>query len=122
LAVEGDSNSVGGDTGGPGTGNGAGGFGGGPGTGDAGDPVLAEIRRRIEQSKRYPMQARAQHVEGRVGVRFHIQPDGRLSDVRVTRSSGIPILDEAAIQAVQHSAPLPYYEHPIDLSLAFRLR
>lgn len=98
------------------------GMGSGPGTGASGNPVLAEIRRRIEQSKRYPMQARAQHVEGKVGVQFLIQPNGQVSNVRVTLPSGAPVLDEAAIQAVQHSAPLPYYEYPIDLSLAFRLR
>ncbi len=94
----------------------------GSGTGGAGNPILAEIRRRIEQSKRYPAQARAQHIEGKVGVQFLIQSDGRVENVRVTRSSGAPVLDEAAIQAVRHSAPLPFYGGAIDLSLAFHLR
>lgn len=92
------------------------------GGGGAGNPVLAEIRRRIELSKRYPTQAREQHIEGKVGVRFLIQSNGQVDNVQVTRSSGASVLDEAAIQAVHHSAPLPYYENPIDLSLAFHLR
>lgn len=103
------------------TGSGTG-IGNGSGTGGAGNPVLTEIRRRIEQSKRYPSQAREQHVEGKVGVQFRIQSNGQVQNVRITHSSGTPILDDAAVQAVQHSAPLPYYENTIDLSLAFRLR
>lgn len=122
LAVESASNASGGDASRTGTGNSPGGVGAGSGTGGAGDPVLAEIRRRIEQAKRYPSQAREQHIEGKVGVRFLIQSNGQVADVKVTRSSGTSVLDAAAVQAVQHSAPLPFYEHPIDLSLAFRLR
>lgn len=95
---------------------------GGSGHGSAGNPILAEIRRRIESAKRYPMRAREQNIEGKVGVHFLIQSNGRVDGVRVTRSSGSRILDDAAIQAVQHSAPLPYYEKPIEFSLGFHLR
>lgn len=94
----------------------------GDNAGSAGNPILAEIRRRIERAKRYPVQAREQHIEGRVGLRFSIQNDGRVSELQVTQSSGSAVLDQAAILAVQHSAPLPHYGFPIDLSLAFRLR
>lgn len=100
---------------GPGAGNGS-------GHGGAGNPILAEIRRRIEQAKRYPNPARQQHLEGKVGLHFLIQSNGQVGTVRITRSSGAPILDDAAIQAVRHSAPLPYYEGPIEFSLGFHLR
>lgn len=100
---------------GPGAGNGS-------GHGGAGNPILAEIRRRIEQAKRYPNPAREQHLEGKVGLHFLIQSNGQVGTVRITRSSGTPILDDAAIQAVRHSAPLPYYEGPVEFSLGFHLR
>lgn len=108
---------------GAGTAGGTGaGVGNGSGHGGAGNPILAEIRRRIEQAKRYPNQAREQHLEGKVGLHFLIQSNGQVETVRITRSSGAPILDDAAIQAVRHSAPLPYYEGPIEFSLGFHLR
>lgn len=101
-----------------GNGNGAGtGSGGG-----SGNSVLAEIRRRIESAKRYPAQARAMHQEGRVGLRFQIHPNGQIADVQITQSSGIPALDDAAIQAVTRSAPLPYYAGAIAFPLNFHLK
>ncbi len=98
------------------------GNGAGTGPSGAGDPTLAEIRRRIESAKRYPAQARSMHQEGRVGVHFKILPNGQVAEIHVSHSSGISTLDDAAVQAVQRSTPLPTYSNAIDLSLAFRLR
>lgn len=109
---------------GTGTGNGTGnasGNGSGSGGGN-GNPTLAEIRRRIESAKRYPAQARAMHQEGRVGLRFRIQPNGQIAEVHITQSSGVPALDDAAMQAVTRSAPLPYYSAAIEFPLTFRLK
>lgn len=107
-----------------GTGNGTGnasGNGSGSGGGN-GNPTLAEIRRRIESAKRYPAQARAMHQEGRVGLRFRIQPNGQIAEVHITQSSGVPALDDAAMQAVTRSAPLPYYAGAITFPLNFHLK
>jgi TonB family protein len=104
------------------TGNGAGSGEGSAGNRGAGNPVLSEIRRRIESAKRYPAQARAMHQEGRVGLRFHIHPNGQIADVQITQSSGVPTLDDAAIQAVSRSAPLPYYAGAIAFPLNFHLK
>jgi TonB family protein len=38
---------------------------------------------------------------------MRIGPDGRVSDLRILRPSGIPILDERALAAVRATAPLP---------------
>lgn len=119
---EGDSTLAAGNTGGANTGSGSTGNAAGTGHGGAGDPTLAEIRRRIESAKRYPAQARAMHQEGRVEIHFRIQPNGQVTEVQVSQSSGIRSLDDAAVQAVQRSAPLPIYNNAIDLSLAFQLR
>jgi TonB family protein len=37
----------------------------------------------------------------RVQIAFNIQPDGSPSNVRVEQSSGVPVLDESAIRAIQ---------------------
>lgn len=107
---------------GTGTGNGTGNASGNGSGSGGGNPTLAEIRRRIEAAKRYPAQARAMHQEGRVGVRFRIQPNGQIAEVHITQSSGVPALDDAAIQAVTRSAPLPYYSAAIEFPITFHLR
>ena len=48
----------------------------------------------------YPHIARESGWEGTVIVRVVIQPDGRTGDVLVRKSSGYPLLDEAAVEAV----------------------
>jgi protein TonB len=47
----------------------------------------------------YPEDAKAQKVQGVVIIEARIEPDGRVGDVRILRS--IPMLDEAALEAVR---------------------
>ena len=56
---------------------------------------------------RYPRASRALGEEGAVALEIRISPDGRISDVRVVRSSGFRRLDEAAIAAAQAASPPP---------------
>jgi protein TonB len=49
----------------------------------------------------YPSLARRRGYEGSVVLEFEIRADGSCGDVRVTRSSGYDILDEAAVRAVR---------------------
>jgi protein TonB len=49
----------------------------------------------------YPEQARRQGWEGRVVVRLEVLPSGVVGSVSVERSSGYPLLDETAVQAVR---------------------
>jgi protein TonB len=49
----------------------------------------------------YPEVARQQHQEGMVVVSVEVGTDGRASDVILARSSGFPLLDTAALQAVR---------------------
>lgn len=61
------------------------------------------IQRRIE----YPMTARRMGWEGRVVVAFTIRADGTVRDVRVKESSGFPLLDRNAVEAVRGASPYP---------------
>lgn len=89
--------------------------------------VLAGIRERIERARFYPDQARRQGVEGVVEVEFTLSSDGRVEDVKVLRSSGSPLLDEASIETIKRAAPYPVVEDwprtlRIQLSITYRLR
>lgn len=59
--------------------------------------------------KRYPERARQRGDEGTVGVRFTVDPTGRVLDVAIPRSSGSILLDNAArdMLAGQRVPPFP---------------
>lgn len=82
---------------------------------------LAEIRRRIEAALVYPPLARWQDREGDALVRFEIGADGRAHGVRVTRSSGEPLLDAAAARAVVAAGVLPRVYGPLEVPVSFEL-
>ena len=64
------------------------------------------LRQRLAESKRYPSAARLNGWEGKVVLRAVIRADGHLSEVKVHRSSGHEVLDNAAIEAVRLICPL----------------
>jgi protein TonB len=53
----------------------------------------------------YPEAARRQDIEGSLVLSVDILPDGGIDQVRVLRSSGHAVLDEAAVRIVRLSAP-----------------
>lgn len=67
----------------------------------------AQLLAHIAKFQTYPLQARLQHIQGRVALSFLLARDGSVSDLRISQSSGFPILDEAALQAVMQAVPLP---------------
>lgn len=76
---------------------------------DSADPYLAALRRRIEEKKSYPAAARRRRIEGRSVVEFMIGADGTASGMRIIRSSRSPLLDQAALEAVERASP---FERP----------
>jgi len=50
---------------------------------------------------RYPRIARRNGWEGTVVIALRVLPDGRLTDILVSSSSGHPVLDRAAVQTLQ---------------------
>ena len=83
---------------------------------------LDMVRLRIESHKKYPETARGRRVEGRTTIHFVIEPDGRVSSLKVARGSRNKALDKAAFSAVKESSPFPrppahLFKGPIPLEL-----
>ncbi len=53
----------------------------------------------------YPEEAKRRGLRGSVMLDVAINQDGTLSGVNVTRSSGSPLIDDAAVRIVQLAAP-----------------
>ncbi|MFO0775514.1 MAG: TonB family protein [Nitrospiraceae bacterium] len=70
---------------------------------------------RIEQLKRYPMQARANHWEGRVVVEAVIREDGEVVGLHIAESSGREVLDQEAMVVMKKASPLRL-KHPLGRS------
>ena len=68
--------------------------------------------KRIEQLKRYPMQARARRWEGKVVLEAVIREDGAILECQVAESSGHGILDQEAISVLRRASPLAL-KHPL---------
>lgn len=68
--------------------------------------------KRIEDLKRYPTQARANHWEGKVVVRAVIRDDGTVADLMIAESSGQSILDREAMAVMMKASPL-ILKHPL---------
>jgi len=92
----------GGGTGtGPALGAGAGGGSGGNGYGDDdGGTDLEQIAGEIT-TRDYPRDLREAGVGGRVQFTFTVEPNGRVGRCTITRSSGVPELDQLTCRLVQ---------------------
>ncbi len=53
----------------------------------------------------YPEQARRMNLEGSLVLSVDVLPDGSVDQIRVLRSSGYDVLDEAAVRIVRLSSP-----------------
>ena len=65
------------------------------------------IRQRIKAHWIYPRSAGQRNIEGELSLEFQINRTGGLDCAVVRRSSGTPILDPAAMDAVRRGAPYP---------------
>ncbi len=66
---------------------------------------LQGLKRRIELIWKYPETARRDGLQGSLIMRFSIGKSGKLESVEIVRSSGYPMLDEAAKQALEDANP-----------------
>lgn len=98
-----------------------------------GDPgakasYFTELTSVLAQNKRYPRASRRRNEEGVVFVSFIAYADGSVSDVAITESSGHKRLDDAVLDMIQRSLPLPAFpkdmterELRINLPVSFKL-
>ncbi|MGC8615690.1 MAG: energy transducer TonB [Desulfurella sp.] len=63
------------------------------------------LKDKIQNVWVYPEQARLKNQQGTLLVEFGINKNGSLAYTKVIRSSGYPILDEAAIKAIKEASP-----------------
>lgn len=61
----------------------------------------------LKRHQRYPSRAKARGEQGTVQVAFTVDPGGRVTSSRVTRSSGNPELDKAALDMLRRASPVP---------------
>jgi protein TonB len=68
---------------------------------------VAALRSAIERCKEYPLMARRQKLEGDVKIACQISREGELRGARILSSSGILILDNAALRTVRSVGRFP---------------
>jgi protein TonB len=64
-------------------------------------PVITTPHYRSSPHPEYPIASRRRHEEGEVRLTVAVSPDGRPLHVSLLKSSGYPLLDQAAIDAVR---------------------
>ncbi len=67
---------------------------------------LRGLKNRIEYIWKYPEEARREGIEGQLLMKFTIEKSGKVTDVEVLRSSGYPMLDDAAKKALYDASPV----------------
>lgn len=60
-----------------------------------------------ERGTVYPPEAREQGLEGNAMAVFSLDREGRILSLRIGKSSGTPLLDEAALETIRRAAPFP---------------
>nr|WP_268878623.1 energy transducer TonB [Rugamonas aquatica] len=80
-----------------------------------------KVLARMERFRRYPAAARARGDQGVVTLRCRVNREGQVLSAAIERSSGVPALDQAALETLQRAAPLPRVPEerpaPLDLSI-----
>ena len=102
------------------------GRGGGGGTGDGGSP-FARASYADCRKPEYPERARWEGWEGTVTVRVLVDEEGKSKSLEVNHSSGYPLLDKAAMEALRRCRfnPARQRERPVEswirIPVVFRL-
>ena len=66
-----------------------------------------QVRDRIKSKWIYPYEASSRGIEGELQIEFGIAKSGELQFIERRRSSGIELLDDYAMRAVQLASPFP---------------
>lgn len=66
-----------------------------------------KIVRKLRRALRYPRGAGSRRLHGVAEVRFVVSAGGGVGGIHLVASSGSPVLDKAALEAVRRAAPFP---------------
>jgi protein TonB len=78
-----------------------------PGALKAKDDYFGRVLAWLERHKRYPGEARSRRTQGTAMVWFVMDRQGRVHGSKLHKTSGYPVLDDAALKMVQRASPLP---------------
>lgn len=67
----------------------------------------ARLLAHLEKFRRYPAGAKARREQGVAYIRFRMDREGQLISAQLSRSSGSPRLDKAALATIRRAAPFP---------------
>jgi protein TonB len=82
---------------------------------------VGAIRAAIERAKSYPLLARKRGLEGTVTAEFTISDKGFPENIRIVRSSGYAILDNAARKTLLRASPFPPLRGRLEVPITFRI-
>jgi periplasmic protein TonB len=74
-----------------------------------------KVREIIMKNRYYPKEAKEKKLAGTVKLVFVINREGKVISCELSQSSGIIILDEAALETVKTSSPFPKIPNSLDL-------
>lgn len=78
------------------------------------DAYKKAIHQAILEQRKYPRQAKRRRAEGIVVVFFELERDGTVSALRILESSGIKLLDKAALDAVRKVGAFTPFPEDVD--------
>lgn len=67
------------------------------------------IKKKIDEKTFYPEIARRKNMEGKTKVQFIINKNGDLIDIKILKSSGNKLLDNASIEILKRASPFPEF-------------
>jgi TonB family protein len=73
------------------------------------------VKRKIQEARGYPEDARREGNQGVVDVEFSVLPDGSVPYAGVASSSGFAMLDEEAINTIKRASPFPHFPGGVSL-------
>lgn len=73
-----------------------------------------QLSEHFKKHRHYPAMARKRRLTGVVWLIVEVRRDGSLISVEIAESSGIPILDEAAVSSAKKSVPVPPFPQNTD--------
>jgi|GEM_PF-55141 len=78
---------------------------------DASAVYMNQFRRKVERigNRHYPAEARSRELKGDVRLMVILDPDGDIKAIRLLKTSGSRILDEAAKDSVRDGAPYGHF-------------